>query len=90
MRRITAFILAALLLLPAFGASVSAEKELPFTLTPPSNVTVQWLEGNDSPTTMRFAYTVDNEMTQFFSEYETAANDGELEAFLADYPFDEL
>ena len=91
MKRIIAALMAALLLAGCLGLSVSAESgKLPFELKAPGNVSVSWLEGGDSPTTMAFACSLTNEMTAFFQKYEEATNSGTRDKLLKDYGFDEL
>lgn len=90
MKKLLSLALACVLILSVFPMLVSAEGELPFTLKAPGNVAAAWLEGHDSPTTMRFVYNLDNEIAAFFQTYEEARNNGEEEALLADYDFDEI
>ena len=51
-KRFSSLLLALLLTLCLLPAIASADGELPFTLVPPGNLTVAWLETNDSPTTV--------------------------------------
>lgn len=82
-----ALLLAAVLALGGVSAAFAAG-ELPFELAAPGNVSVVWLEGNDSPTTMQVAYTLTNEMTVFFQEMDEAAVNGTIEDFMKPYGFD--
>ena len=66
--------------------AVSADGEIPFTLKAPPTVAVEKVDG-DSPTTMKFTYSMDNEMAEWFRSRETAEDQGE---FFAQYPFDDL
>ena len=90
MKKFFSLCLTALLLIGCFSFSASAANELPFELKAPANVSVTWLEGGDSPTTMAFAYSLSNEMTSFFQKYDEAAGNGSLETLLKDYGFDEM
>ncbi len=51
---------------------------------------MNWLEGEDSPTTMAFACSLTNEMTAFFQKYDEATGSGTRDSLLKDYDFDEI
>jgi hypothetical protein len=85
MKRWFALCLAALLLAAAVPVCFAASGDLPFEVTVPTNTAVMWLEEGDSPTTMRFSYTISNDMAKFYRELEEAAYNGTEEAFLAGY-----
>lgn len=67
---------ALLFLLPAYSIPASAEKALPFELTPPQNVSVVYLNGNDSPNTCEIHYSQNPSMSEWSSkknsDYEAA------------------
>ena len=62
-------------------AYAAPDVELPFTLVAPKNVTITKADG-DSPTTMGYAFSISNEMNDFFAGYENAANAGTLPQYL--------
>ena len=62
-------------------AYAAPDVELPFTLVAPKNVTITKADG-DSPTTMGYAFSISNEMNDFFAGYENAANAGTLAQYL--------
>ena len=64
--------------------------ELPFELVPPANVTANWMEGGDSPTTTNIAYSLSNEMTTFFKQLEEANLEGSAEEFFSQYGISDL
>ncbi len=91
MKKLLTIALICMLLLSAVTCAVFAEEDgLPFAVTPPTNVAVRWEEGNDSPTTMNFSYSLANDMTGFYRELEEAVERGEAEKFLSKYDFDEI
>ena len=91
MKKTIAFIITAVMLLAFFAFPAAADSsELPFDLAAPANVSVKWFEGNDSPTTMSFAYSLDNSITSFFSQIERAIETGTYDEFMAQFPFDEI
>ncbi len=85
MKRLLSFALSLMLLLSCFAFNAAAGSELPFELVPPGNLTASWLGGNDSPTTTKLAYTLSNEMTEFFKQLEDANLNGTAEELLARY-----
>ena len=90
MKKLFALALTCILILSIIPMLVSAEGDLPFDLKPPANISASWLEERDSPTTCSLSFSLDNEIAAFFQAYDEARNNGEDEAFLADYDFDEL
>ena len=64
--------------------------ELPFELVPPANVTANWMEGGDSPTTTNIAYSLSNDMTTFFKQLEEANLEGSAEEFFSQYGISDL
>lgn len=91
MKKTISVILACLLLLSLLPVLAAADGgELPFELVAPGNVTAEYLNGDDSPTTTRIVYSLSNEMTAFFLAKEEAAADGRIEAFMADYGYDDI
>ena len=61
-----------------------------FEISAPTNVAVRWLDGNDSPTTMSFSYSLPNEMTSFYKDLEEASANGNIENFLSRFDFTEI
>ena len=59
----------------------AADLNLPFTLVAPKNVTLTKADG-DSPTTMGYAYSLSNEMVDFFVGYDDAYTAGTLATYL--------
>lgn len=70
----------------ALTFSAVGSYELPFTLKAPPTVAVEKIDG-DSPTTMKFVYSMDNEMAEWLRRRETFNGEGD---FFAQYPFDDL
>ena len=83
MRRFIAFILMTVLLLPLAGsASAMPLSESAFKALKPEHVSVKWMEGNDSPTSCTFSYSVPTVMSAFFTALDAAED---KEAFWAQY-----
>lgn len=82
MKKIIVTLLVLSMVISIIPISASAEVTIPFTLSAPTNVAVKWLEGGDSPTTMAFAYSMTNEMSQFLKDKEDAED---LDEFMAQY-----
>ena len=83
MKHIRVYKLTAVILLSAFFFSVSvpftvsAENEkrnLPFELTPPENISLAWLGGEDTPTTMECTYAPDESLASFISASDDDKN----------------
>ena len=85
MRKCLAFVLTLIMLL-ALAAPLAAAAEdknpLPFTLPAPEHVSVSWAEGNDSPTTCMFSYSIPTIVSQF---QEALDNAEDKDAFFAQY-----
>ena len=80
-----------MLMLPCLTVFANAAgSELPFDLVAPANVTAQWQEGGDSPTTTVVSYSLSNAMTDFFKKKENASVGGTLEEFMSSYSFDDI
>ena len=90
MKKIISVLFVCAMLFSCMATGVFAEDDLPFELVPPANVTVSWLEGNDSPTTMKMAYSLSNDMTKFFKEKEEASIEGTVDELLAKYGVEDL
>ena len=67
-----------------------AETGLPFDLVAPGNVTAEWLEERDSPTTTSIVYTLSNEMTEFFSKLDEAKGNDTFAEFMSPYSFNDI
>ena len=90
MKKLVSLILVCLLLLSCLPVLASAEGDLPFELVAPGNVSAVWMEGNDSPTTTSIAYSLSNDMTDFFKRLEEANLNDTVADFMAPYGVDEL
>ncbi|MBO7650409.1 MAG: hypothetical protein J6S79_06680 [Lachnospiraceae bacterium] len=70
----------------AAGASSGSSGDgLPIDVKAPQNVAVQWLEENDSPTTMRLSFSLDPELSNALIAIDQAREFGLLESMLAKY-----
>ena len=85
MRKISALLLVLILLLGCIGSAAADGEDLPFNVTSPQNVSVNWMEGNDSPTTMSFSFSIDPQMSQALIAIDQARDAGLLETMLAKY-----
>ena len=66
-------------------------KTLPFELEAPTNTSLTWINGNDSETTMNIAYSMNNSMCQWLSEYaDPNTHDETLDKLLKDYQIYDL
>ena len=83
MRKSLAFLLTLVLLLSLTASfSAAADGSELFTPPAPEHVSLKWMEGNDSPTTCVFSYSVPTSMSAF----QTAIDEAEDKAaFLAPY-----
>ncbi|MCR5611347.1 MAG: hypothetical protein K6F68_05890 [Clostridiales bacterium] len=91
MKRLLAALTAIIMLIAPMAAFASAaETGLPFELAAPGNLTAAWLEENDSPTTIRIAYTLTNEMTSFFKDMENAHLEGTIDGFMENVGCDDI
>ena len=72
MKRFLSFAAAAALSLTALAIPVSADElKLPFELSAPENVSMVWLEGNDSENTIEIHYSQNNSMSSWSSRIES-------------------
>ena len=86
MKKISTWLLMLILLISCVGtAAAEDEGGLPFDVKPPLNVSVNWMEGNDSPTSMSFSFSIDPQITQALTAIEQARNAGLLETLLKPY-----
>ena len=86
MRKISALLLVLVLLLGCIGTATAADgDELPIEVKPPQNVSVNWMEENDSPTTMSFSFSIDPQMSQALIAIDQARDAGLLETMLKQY-----
>jgi len=77
-----AFVLTLLMLLSLTVPVASADELNPFAPPAPEHVSVKWMEGNDSPTSCAFSYSVPAALSVFQKALDEAEN---KEAFLAPY-----
>lgn len=89
MKKLISAMLCLLLLLPSALAFASAEPPLlPFDIAAPQNAALMRLpDGGDSPTTLCFAYSIENTLMEFFIGLDNAEN---REAYLAPYGFSDI
>lgn len=88
MKKLLSLFIVSIMLLSCFSLFATADIGLPFdTAAAPTNVAVVWLEGNDSPTTMSFSYSLPNEMASFYNNFEEANVNGTGEEFLSRFDF---
>ena len=67
------------------------ELKLPFELTAPTNVLLNWLEGGDSLTTMDAVWTMNNDMCKWMSEVaDPNSHDATLEKLQKEYGYSDL
>ena len=90
MKKLGLVLLAFLMICCTFAVPVSAKATMPFNLKAPANVSVTWLEENDSPTTMSFSLSLDNEITSFFSKQDEAFYNETIDEFRASYGFSDI
>jgi hypothetical protein len=67
MKKLFAAAASLLFVMPFFSIPAAAEAELPFELTPPQNVSITYLDGNDSPNTCEIRYSQNNSMSEWSS-----------------------
>lgn len=92
MKKVLSIAVICALLVCGTAIPISAEKTaspLPFTLTAPGNVSAS-LVGSDSPTTSNLSYTLNNEMTSFFSQLTQATDNDTAAEFLSAYDITEI
>lgn len=88
MNKTLSVFIAVLMVLSCMTVFVSADgSDLPYKLVAPGNVTVNWLEEDDSPTTMALSYTLSNEMTRFYEEKENASLEERTDEFMSEFDF---
>ncbi len=88
MKRLLSLAIVSFMLLMNMTVLASAAPEkLPFELAAPTNVSARWLEEGDSPTTSALSYSLSNEMTTFFKQFDQAED---KEAFLKKYNVEDL
>ncbi|MBO4478624.1 MAG: hypothetical protein J5757_09930 [Lachnospiraceae bacterium] len=86
MKKRLSILLVTTLLLTCLTTLVWADdKDLPYEIAAPQNVAVIWIEGNDSPTTMSFSYSIPNDMAKFYKDMEDPDT---AEALRAKYAFE--
>ncbi len=91
MKKLISLALVCVMLLSVMSAFAAPDaSKLPFALSAPANVSVRWLEENDSPTTMRFSLSLANDMTAFYKDLENANRDGTAEDFMSKYDYGEI
>ncbi len=71
MKKIISLTIGALTLLSTFSLSASAvgEDNLPFKLSAPENVSVEFLDGRDSPNTCEIHYSQNKSMSEWFTRW---------------------
>ena len=86
MKKMVTWILVCILLMGCIGTASAADgDELPFEPKAPQNVSVNWMEENDSPTTMSFSFSIDPELSKLLNLLDQARDSGMLETMLAPY-----
>lgn len=91
MKKIISFVICAVMLLSALPLYATADgRTCPMELGKPTNATLQWLLGGDSPTTMRFSYTQPAGVTAFVAAKDRAYDEGTEEAFWASTGYDNV
>ena len=86
MKRLFAIIIIGIMLMSVVPFSAFAD-ELPFEMKAPANVSLNWLEGNDSPTTCALSFSIDNDTLDFLTALSEAENG---EEFLSQYGLSEF
>jgi len=95
MKKIISAAVCAVTVLSCFSISVGAvndnETKLPFTLEAPTKLSLSYLEEQDSPTTMNFAYSMNDSMCKWMSECaEATSHDATLEKLKKEQGLDDL
>ncbi|MBR7021722.1 MAG: hypothetical protein IKI15_11845 [Lachnospiraceae bacterium] len=86
MKKISAWLLMLILLISCVGTAFAADEgDLPFDVKPPQNVSVEWMNENDSPTTMNISFSVDPQISQALIAIAQARDAGILETMLKQY-----
>ena len=72
MKKLISAAFAVILAIPAFSVPSAADTpQLPFTLEAPRNVSMLWLEGNDSENTIEIHYSQNNSMSEWSTRKES-------------------
>ncbi len=84
MKKILSAAVSSVVLLSCFTVTAAAtnenEDKLPFKLEAPTKLSLSWLEGNDSPTTMNLAFSMNDSMCEWLSDLsESTTHDATLE-----------
>lgn len=87
MKKFLSFMLTACLLIAVMTGFVSAENEdkwLPFDVTPPENVAIEWLEGGDSPQTCSIGWSKNASLSEWMTKMgDPETHDATVEEFQA-------
>ncbi|MBQ6262113.1 MAG: S-layer homology domain-containing protein [Clostridia bacterium] len=92
MKKIVSLLICAVMLVTALPlySTAAGGRSCPMELTKPTNATLQWLMGGDSPTTSRFSYTQPAGVTAFVAAKDRAHDEGTEEAFWAATGYDDI
>ncbi|MBR7033004.1 MAG: S-layer homology domain-containing protein [Clostridia bacterium] len=92
MKRLISVIICVLMLVTALPlcATAAGRGTCPVELTKPTNATLQWLLGDDSPTTMNFTYTQPEGVRDFAAASERAIEEETWDAFIAATGYDDV
>ena len=95
MKKIISAAVCALTVLSCFSLSAGAtndnETKLPFTLETPSKLSLSYLEGDDSPTTMSLAYSMNDSMCKWMSyAADPTTHDEAMEKLLKEYKLEDI
>ena len=91
MRKILSALLIIVILCSTISICANAGKfELPFVVSAPTDVSVEWLNRGDSPTTMQLTYSLKSDITEFFAKKNEAIYNGTLSALLKAYDYNNV
>ena len=91
MKKFLSIMMILALMLSVFSLTTfAADPALPFELTAPGNVTAVWMEGNDSPTTTKLTYSLNNSITKFFKDKEEAHLNDTIDQFMKNAGCDDI
>ena len=91
MKKFLSIMIILALMLSVFSLTTfAADPALPFELTAPGNVTAVWMEGNDSPTTTKLTYSLNNSITKFFKDKEEAHLNDTIDQFMKNAGCDDI
>ena len=92
MKKIVSLLICAVMLVTALPlyATAAGGRSCPMELGKPTNATLQWLMGDDSPTTSRFSYTQSAGVMAFVAAKDRAYDEGTEEAFWASTGYDDV